>query len=76
MFENNTETYLLPFTEDDHTGIDVENFLHTLSYREHVVMLMRYFDFPNQEIGDVLHIHPSGIYPILNEVRKKVKEGL
>lgn len=55
----------------DISRVDVEIFIHKLGYREMVVLLFRSIDTPVEEIGDILGLHASNIYKIINELRRK-----
>jgi RNA polymerase sigma factor (sigma-70 family) len=53
--------------------IDLEIFIHQLTYRETVVILFKYMGMPIKEIGKILGLHASNIYKIIESVENKLK---
>lgn len=62
--------------EPDTTRVDAEIFIHSLTYRETVVVLFKSIGTPVEEIGEVLGLHASNIYKIINDLRRKSINGI
>lgn len=74
--EPNELDSVLPSVDVDTSGLDVEQFIHTLNYRETVVLLFRALDTPTKEIAKILDLHPSRIYEIINSLEKKANDNV
>ena len=57
--------------EDAGRSTDVELFICSLPYRESITLLFKTFGSPVKEIAEVLHLHPSRIYNLINILEKK-----